>query len=180
MGICADELRRYVVRPTLRHLKQWSPAAENLLLGTAAQESGLGFHLKQANHRALGIYQISPQMHKNIWDKYLAKDPDLASKIRGLASQREFLSHPHLELATNLSYATAIAWVVYLRTGQPLPDQAADDLQLLGRYWHRHYHSHAHGTVESFVANYQMLITEESAPASQLASTTSTITAYQH
>ncbi|MGY0219021.1 hypothetical protein ACWJJH_16785 [Endozoicomonadaceae bacterium StTr2] len=180
MGICADELRRYVVRPTLRHLGQWSQAAENLLLGTAAQESGLGFHLKQANHRALGIYQISPRMHKNVWDKYLAQDPELASKIRGLASQREFLAHPHLELATNLSYATAIAWVIYLRTGHPLPAQAAEDLNLLGRYWHRHYHSHAHGTVEAFVANYHTLILEETQIQSLGQTGAHKITAWQH
>lgn len=73
MGICAKELRHYVVRPTLKHLKMWSPTAENLLLGTAARESGLGFHLKQEHHQALGIFQISPRMHRNIWDHYLAK-----------------------------------------------------------------------------------------------------------
>ena len=116
MGICARELRHYVVRPTLKHMGMWSLAAENLLLGTAARESGLGFHLKPANTQALGIYQISPRMHRNIWDHFLAQKSELSSLVRGLASQREFLSHPHHELATNLAYSTAIAWLIYWRT----------------------------------------------------------------
>jgi hypothetical protein len=39
----------------------------------------------------------------------------MASLVRGLASQHDFLSQPHAELATNLSYATAIAWFMYTR-----------------------------------------------------------------
>ena len=35
-----------------------------------------------------------------------------ASRVRGLASQRAFLSDPDSELQTNLSYCTAIAWLL--------------------------------------------------------------------
>ena len=41
----------------------------------------------------------------------------MASRIRGLASQRAFLSDPDGELQTNLSYCTAIAWLLYQRAG---------------------------------------------------------------
>ncbi|WP_062260801.1 hypothetical protein [Endozoicomonas arenosclerae] len=160
MGICAKELRHYVVRPTLKHLRMWSPTAENLLLGTAARESGLGFHLKQEHQQALGIYQISPRMHRNIWDHYLAKKSDLSSLIRGLASQREFLAHPHLELATNLSYATAIAWMIYYRTEKPIHKVPHDDIPAMGKLWHNYYHRHHPGPVESFVESYRTLITD--------------------
>ncbi|MGI9278403.1 MAG: hypothetical protein ACR2PX_02095 [Endozoicomonas sp.] len=160
MGICAKELRHYVVRPTLKHLRMWSPTAENLLLGTAARESGLGFHLKQEHHQALGIYQISPRMHRNIWDHYLAKKSDLSSLIRGLASQREFLAHPHLELATNLSYATAIAWMIYYRTNKPIHKVPHDDVRAMGKLWHNYYHRHHPGPIESFVDSYKALITD--------------------
>ncbi|MTI12283.1 hypothetical protein [Sansalvadorimonas verongulae] len=158
MGICAKELRTLVIRPTLKHLNLWSEAAENLLLGTAAQESGLGEHLKIGDHRALGIYQITPRMHRNIWDNFLATQPELASKVRGLASQHEFLNHPHAELATNLSYATAIALMVYLRRGKGLPAYSADDPERLGRYWHNNFHSKPQGTVEEFVIHYNALV----------------------
>ena len=160
MGICATELRHYVVRPTLKHMGMWSQAAENLLLGTAARESGLGFHLKMANTQALGIYQISPKMHRSIWDRFLAPKSDLSSLVRGLASQREFLSHPHHELATNLAYATAIAWLVYWRHEPNIAKIESSDIRTLGRLWQKHFHSRCPGTVQSFVDSYQELITE--------------------
>ena len=160
MGICAKELRHYVVRPTLKHMGMWSQTAENLLLGTAARESGLGFHLKMANTQALGIYQTSPKMHRNIWDRFLAPKSDLSSLIRGLASQREFLSHPHHELATNLAYATAIAWLVYWRQNPDINKIDCNDIKALGRLWQKHFHSRCPGTVKSFVDSYQELITE--------------------
>ena len=156
MGICADELRVFVIRPTLEQLGSWSTAAENLLLGTAAQESGLGFHLKTKRGRGLGIFQITPQTHINVWDKYLITIPNVASDIRGLASQHEFLAHPHAELATNLSYATAIAWMIYQRHQKALP--AADDIEALGRYWRRYFHHRATDNVEAFVNSYQKYV----------------------
>jgi len=72
------------------------------------------YHLNADNGKAYGIFQIDVPSHQRVWDKYLAFNPELASKVRGLASQREFLKQPHLELATNLSYATAIAWAIHL------------------------------------------------------------------
>ncbi len=139
MGICAEELRSYVIQPTLEYLGESSEAAENLLLGTAAQESELGFHLQQgAKNQGIGIFQISPEQHRSIWDNYLVRDPDLASKVRGLASQREFLTHPDAELATNLSYATAIAWMLYRQQGVPLP--AAGDITAMAERWRSCFH----------------------------------------
>ena len=161
MGICAKELRLLVIRPTLKHLDLWSPTAENLLLGTAAQESGLGYFLQTNNHRALGIYQITPRMHRVIWEKFLAHQPELASKVRGLASQREFLQHPHAELTTNLAYATAVAMMVYLRAGRTLPEDCSNDPQKLGHCWRRTFHSHPQGTVAEFVNHYKHLVLNE-------------------
>lgn len=159
MGICAEELRSFVIGPTLEHLGetgQQALAAENLLLGTAAQESELGFHLRVKRARGLGIYQITPQIHVNIWDRYLIDYPDLASNIRGLASQHEFLAHPHAELATNLSYATAIAWMVYRRTNRALPP--ADDVLGLGKFWFRHFPHRSTRTAEDFAITYRQFI----------------------
>jgi len=159
MGICAKELRALVVRPTLEQLglsAARADIAENLLLGTAAQESGLGFHLKEERTQSLGIYRISPRTHINIWDKYLVNEPDLASRVRGLASQHEFLNNPHTELATNLRYATAIAWMIYRRVGKSLPK--ADDIKGLGEYWARYYHHKPKAKVEEFVRHYKQYI----------------------
>lgn len=159
MGICTEELRTFVIRPTLKQLGEWTQAAENLLLGTAAQESGLGFHLQEQGRGGLGIYQITPAQHISVWDTYLVSDPDLASEVRGLASQHEFLANPHMELATNLSYATAIAWMLYRRANKPLPDE--DDAFGMAVLWAHCFHYPAPASVEDFMENYRKLVVAE-------------------
>ena len=145
MTINAADLTQYVIKPTLDYLDMYSNAAEKLLLGTAAQESDFDPFCDQ--HDGFGIYQITSQQHQDIWDSYLAFNPDLASKVRGLASQHEFLKNPDQELRINLAYSTAIAWIIYLRSDIELP--AADDLEALGECWednfcHAHYHNDNH------------------------------------
>jgi hypothetical protein len=115
MGIYTSDLRDAIVRPTLELLDEWSPSAENLLMGTAAQETQLGNNLQGNNHTGLGLYRISPHTHTQIWDNFLVHDPELASRLRGLASQQQFLKSPHNELIVNLAYATGIAWMIYKR-----------------------------------------------------------------
>lgn len=110
MGIAASELSQFVIRPTLIYLGRHSPSAEALLLGIAASQSALGSALH--DRRGHGLYRIGELRHQSIWDQFLARDPELASLVRGLASQHAFLSGPHLELTVNLRYATAIAWML--------------------------------------------------------------------
>lgn len=131
MGIAANELSRYVIRPTLIYLGRHSDSAEALLLGVAASQSALGAALH--DRRGHGLYRIGGNRHRCLWDEYLARDPELASLVRGLASQHAFLGGPHLELTVNLRYATAIAWMLIEEQALPLP--AADDLLGLARIW---------------------------------------------
>ncbi|MEJ2418945.1 MAG: hypothetical protein P8Y45_18860 [Exilibacterium sp.] len=112
MGICAEELRNFVIKPTLQQLGDWSPVAERLLLGTAAQESG--------------------------------------------ASQHKFLTNPHAELTTNLSYATAIAWMIYRRSGKTLSVKAS--LNELAKFWARYFQTRQTGTVDDFINHYQQFV----------------------
>jgi len=55
-----------------------------------------------------GPLQITSDLHRSVWDNHLALDPDKASAVRGLASQRRFLETPDLELNLNWGYAVAI------------------------------------------------------------------------
>lgn len=155
MGICAEELRQWVIKPTLKRLGVYSKAAENLLLATAAQESGLGSHLKPAGQRALGIYQIHSLTHRHIWDDHLALDSNTASLVRGLASQHDFLTQPHAELATNLSYATAIAWFVYARNENFKLPKSNDDIEALAEIWKRFYHPKSKKSAADFKDNFK-------------------------
>ena len=131
MGIAARELNLYVIRPTLLYLGQNNPNAEALLLGIAASQSNLGSALH--DRRGHGLYCIREPRHTALWDQYLVHDPDLASLVRGLASQHAFLCSPRLELTVNLRYATAIAWLLIEEQKIAIP--AADDLLGMARIW---------------------------------------------
>ena len=149
MGIAASELCQHVIRPTLLYLGRHSPTAEALLLGSAASQSALGNALGDLHGH--GLYHISETRHRQLWDQYLARDPDLASLVRGLASQHAFLAAPHLELAVNLRYATAIAWLLVEAEHTALP--AADDLHGLARVWRQVFRPH--GRLRDFLQAWQ-------------------------
>lgn len=135
MTISTVNLREYVIEPTLSYLGTGSVSAVKLLMGTAAQESD--FDPFTQRNQGLGIYQITPEQHHQTWDHYLAFRPELASLVRGLASQHQFLKNPDKELVTNLAYSTAIAWIIYLQSESQLP--AADDYDALGYFWQHHF-----------------------------------------
>ncbi len=115
MYVTAEHLREHVIRPTLEYMGAWTPDRETFLLNAAVSAPEVG--LFSAKSEGLGLFNITAAQHRDLWDRYLAFNPDLASRVRGLASQRAFLSDPDSELQTNLSYCTAIAWLMQQRAG---------------------------------------------------------------
>jgi hypothetical protein len=125
MYVTAEHLRDQVIRPTLEYLGAWTPAAESFLLHTAINTPDVG--LFSSRQEGLGLFHITAAQHRDLWDRYLAFNPDYASRVRGLASQRAFLSDPDSELQTNLSYCTAIAWLLQKRAGGFLEQPDAEE-----------------------------------------------------
>ena len=72
-----------VINPVLRSMDAWSIAAENLILGTAVQESECGYYLHQlGDGPALGIYQMEPATHDDCWNNFLKYRHDLSDPIK--------------------------------------------------------------------------------------------------
>jgi hypothetical protein len=115
MYVTAEHLRDQVIRPTLEYMGAWTQATEAFLLNAAVSAPDVGLFARRSE--GLGLFHITAAQHRDLWDRYLAFNPDLASRVRGLASQRAFLSDPDSELQTNLSYCTAIAWLMQHRAG---------------------------------------------------------------
>lgn len=169
MGIYVNDLRELIIRPALEQLNEWSQTAENLLLGTAAQESQLGFRMQSNTDSGLGLYRISAKTHTQIWDEFLVTDSELASRLRGLASQQQFLKSPHNELISNLGYASGIAWMIYKRRHLKLPDST--NVHELAKYWFNYYcardeqnvqtMSSDNSGIDKFEQNYRSLILHE-------------------
>jgi len=154
MGILCKDLREVVIRPTLKKLNLWSEAAENLLLGTAAQESQMGRYLRQINGPALGPYQCEPATLEDVWENYLVYHGDLAGEVMKMMAAHYSRTQ---QLAWNLKYATAIARIHYLRVPSALPP--ADDIPALAEYWKMHYNTQAgKGTVEEFIKSYTAMV----------------------
>lgn len=143
-----NHFRIYVLRPTLEQLKLWSPSAEMLLLGTALAESDNLCYLHQLGKGpALGLYQMEPRTHDDIWDNFLSFRKGLRRDVLGLMAP---IPEAHQQLMTNLAYATAMARVHYLRKQEPLP--APEDLRELAHYWKTHYNTHlGKGNANTFV-----------------------------
>ncbi|SLN12359.1 hypothetical protein [Oceanibacterium hippocampi] len=152
-----DQFRSSVVVPVLTALGLNSPAAQNLLLGTAAVESRFRY-LRQLNGGpALGLYQMEPTTERDIWDRFLAYRSRLRSMVRGFLVGEGPSPERHLQLIWNLAYATAMCRVHYFRVAEPLP--AADDAEALGHYWKLHYNTRAGaGDVGGFVSAYRRLV----------------------
>ena len=109
-----EDLREQVIRPTLRMLAEFNPklyseAAVELLMGTAASESALGFNLVQVNGPALGIFQMEPTTHDDVW-RYLERDGNRA--LWSLVDSFSLTTDAE-EMVYNLQYATAMARIRY-------------------------------------------------------------------
>lgn len=151
MSIDCQQLRVLIIRPTLQKLNLWSQSAENLLLGTCAQESQMGSYVAQVNGPALGIYQIEPNTYQDVLNNFLRYKPALNNTVASLAETSI------RSLMVNLDYATAITRIIYLRAPEPLPD--ADDLNGLAHYYKEHYNTPlGAATVDQFIANYKRYV----------------------
>lgn len=164
-GLKPEHVLIHVVRPTIEALDMDGLSAEQLLMGTVAQESNFRF-LSQLAHPvtgrrgpALGIFQMEPATHDDIWRNYLYHRTGLASTVAWVAGTfDEYAPMQQLQpeadtLTWNLRYACAMARLHYRRVPDALPP--AGDEEAMARYWKRWYNTPAGaGTEEEFLANW--------------------------
>ncbi len=158
----AKQLLLLVIRPVLLAIGYQSAAAEELILGTVFQERH-GRYLQQIKGPALGLIQMEPSTHKDIWINYLNHRSVLFEKVEGLMSCNalDYLAAhghpPHEELITNLAYAVAMCRIHYLRVKAKLPGEGDYDSQ--GKYWKKHYNTvQGKGIAKDYVDNYPLVL----------------------
>lgn len=146
LGLDLGQLRTEIVRPTLKALSLWTPAAENLVLGTAVTESRLRFVRQVGGGPALGLWQMEPTTHDDLWSSYLFYNHALADLVLPMAGDIIGGWPPPHELIWNLRYACAMCRVHYRRIKAPLP---ANEAVALASYWKRYYNTPlGAGTIE--------------------------------
>lgn len=152
----ARAFRLDVIRPILSDLSALSGRelggddAEEILLYTAFHESG-GFRWRRqlSGGPALGVYQMEPSTHDDIWLNFLSSREDLDSALRDLFTPADgHIDSSLLELDDG--YATAMARIHYLRARQVLPP--AGRIEAQAAYWKRNYNTAlGAGTPEAFI-----------------------------
>lgn len=131
--------RTNVVRPVLQRLNLWSQVAENLLVGTALQESLLKY-TRQIGGPALGYFQMEPATHKDCWINFLKYRSVLAQKVRSFTPE-SLVEIPDPEIMVdNPYYACAMARVKYFRVPDNLPKDP-NDIMAIAAYWKQWYNS---------------------------------------
>lgn len=173
------DLKLLVIQPTLTKMEARfpgaaDPAAVNCLSGIAAHESTVGVvtRLKQVSGPALGIYQIEPATHKDVWRNYLSYRPDAsdllllewvpdnAAEALHQPGERFVWSIDDRMLITNLAYATAIARVILYRQSFDWPVDPGD-VEALAVIWKNQYNTaQGSGTVEQYVAHFPTVVLE--------------------
>lgn len=171
-----NQFKQMIVEPALSYMAEIgfigadNPAAVNLMVGTAWQESRLKWLKQQPDGPALGIYQIEPATAADVWKNYihLLKDDrekyvmDILPCYIALDDTdyiNENLAAMMMvwQLQCNLQYATTIARLIYYRQKFEWP--APDDIPALGRIWKQFYNTEkGAGTVREFVENFPIEI----------------------
>lgn len=153
------QVREYVVRPTLLNLGLWSAPAEELVMGTAAQESHFHWIDQRDNAGrpgpAYGLWQMEEATHDDLWANFIK--PELADKIRAVCALPSIPHRPPVAtLHFNLRYGAAMCRVHYLRKPGAIPG----GLEGQAAYWKQWYNTlKGAGTVEQYIANYRKFCT---------------------
>lgn len=152
-----------LVEETIKDIGFYSEEATELILGTIAQESHFGTYLRQlGNGPALGICQMEPATHHDIWKNFVTYKKGLEIQLMDIAVtivstfDKGGVSRPtNEELVWNLKYSIAMCRVHYLRKKGAIPK----DTEGQAAYWKEHYNTHlGKGTTKEYIRNYNKFV----------------------
>lgn len=147
-----NDLKDYIISPTLNMLRMKSDVSVELLCGTCAVESNMGDYIYQlGNGPAIGIYQMEPATYESIIKDFLHYRKPLYDLVLKASFINEF-PDPRA-MAVNHFLATAMCRIRYYWVPEALP--ANSDIEALATYWKKHYNTEAgKGTTDKFIEKY--------------------------
>lgn len=117
---------------------KYSENAVDLLLMIACHESLCGRYTKQVNGPALGVYQMEPATHADLYANFISTRRDLDFSVSKFlpSSQTLVNKKSHVELLqTDVRYATVLARVFFMRFKEPIPDTDFKRAVYAKKYW---------------------------------------------
>ena len=145
-----QQLLDYIIKPTHEYMggNYASKSANFLSLCTAAIESNCGEYIKQINGPALGVWQIEPDTHDDIWYNCDALSSYVDEKPSHLVDFMICVSNTgepsHSNLITSPMYACAMARLKYSMDPHQLPKYTGNpeiDLPVYFDYYKRVYNT---------------------------------------
>jgi len=137
----------FIIKPTLDQLNLDQPGASFLLLGTALVESNLQRVRQVGGGPALGVFQMEPATHDDIWENWLPRRAELARDLLRLSAD---WPPGATQMVANLQYATAMARCLYRRRPEPLPGPL--DIPAMALYWKRYWNTFQPEQTHEYVA----------------------------
>lgn len=147
-----NQLKELIIKPVLNELILESRNAEEIILFTCAVESMGGYYLKQLNGPALGIYQMEPETHTDIWNSFIISTYPLNTKMTVNFGCNRIPSEERL--IYDLRYATAMVRIHYARVKESLP--LYTDINAIWEYYKKYYNtSKGAAEKESSISKYK-------------------------
>jgi hypothetical protein len=132
-----NQFRELIVKSSLNDLLLYSRDAEELIIFTCAVESLGGTYIRQVKGPALGIYQMEPETHNDIWMNFIYSRGPLSLR---LFNNFDISKRPdESRLIYDLRYATAMTRIFYLRINDSLPSW--DDENAMWEYYKKYYNT---------------------------------------
>ncbi|MDX2346612.1 MAG: hypothetical protein QNK11_07080 [Legionella sp.] len=132
-----NQFKDSVLNPALSTLQMYSDEAMELLIFTCAAESDGGTYLKQIKGPALGIFQMEPTTHHDLWVNYIFK----STRILSLLAMN--FQCPNIQdaerMVYDIRYAAIMARLQYARFPEPLPKK--DDVDGMFDYYKKYYNT---------------------------------------
>lgn len=145
-----------ILAPCLNALQMYSNEAVMLMLGTMATESLGGTYIAQVGGPALGIYQMEPATHDDIWNRFLSMQPIISHRLMQLC---RYASKPtSYNLMVDIMYATAMARIHYYRVKEAIPTA----LDAIAQYYKTYYNGPGTATPSKFISAYNAWVNPNS------------------
>lgn len=157
----ARDIRLYVVRPALKLLGDddgtplWSPVREDLVVGTAAVESGFAAVDQQGRGGetgygpAVGFWQMEQPTMVDLLGRFLGTRPALAARVHALILPGVPVWE---QLAGNMLLGAALCALRYRASQIDVPGIKAGDLAAYDHAWLVGYNAGGAGTPGAFTA----------------------------
>jgi hypothetical protein len=155
MSINPTQLRHLIV-DVLKTAGMFSEDAVELLMMTAAQETHCGKYIEQVRGPALGIFQMEPFTHDDIYKSYIKERPSIMEIMDAFTFKPPYWSDhiKDLNQRANIPYQIVMARVFYMRFREKLPPR--HDVHAMAKYYKKYWNSYlGKATEEEAIDNYR-------------------------